>query len=468
MMLRSRLHFSARSVLHALGALLLCLPLTSCPEKLKEFLPKPAPKEDVANEPMSPEQEKLQKSVDGADLFGPEKSGASTEDAPKAIPFELNKSSLVSIMCYHDFAEKVGRSDMVITHDTFRSQMQALKDANIPVISMSDVLAWKRGEKNIPDEAVVITMDDGWEGVYQYAFPILKEFHYPFTFFLYKNYINRGGRSMTIAQIKEMLAYGAEVGSHSVSHQDLRAKHGKSEEAYQAWLKEEISGSKKYIDELLGVSCKVFAYPYGNKSADIAQLCLDAGYEAAVTVNPQKVTWDRENGLLPRFVQIGDKDINFRLATNFHGGGNSIANSKFIKVDAVDEQGRKLVELSPQPNETITVRRPVITANLAHLGGIIPESLVMRVSGFAAVPVEFDPATQTVSFHVPQRLRADECTVNLSFRRTDAEKDELVMWKFKIDQAASYFPPDAPATPDAAAPPVPTAATVAPQAKAST
>jgi peptidoglycan/xylan/chitin deacetylase (PgdA/CDA1 family) len=437
-----------------LGAVLLCLPLTSCPEKLKEFLPKPAPKEDVG-EKLTPEQEKLQKAAETADLFGPEKPPTPEDDAPKAPPFEVNKSSLVSIMCYHDFADKAGRSDMVIAHDTFRSQMQALKDANIPVIPMSDVLAWKRGEKNIPDEAVVISMDDGWVGVYNYAYPILKEFGYPFTFFLYKNYVNRGGRSMTIAQIKEMLAYGAEVGSHSVSHQDLRAKHGKTEEAYQAWLKEEIAGSKKYIDELLGVSCKVFAYPYGNKSPEIAQMCIDAGYEAAVTVNPQKVTWDRENGLLPRFVQIGDKDINFKLATSFHGSGNSIANSKFIKTDAVDDQGKKLVELSPKPNETITIRRPVISANLLGLGAIVPESLVMRVSGFGAVPVEFDPSTQTVSYHVPQRLRLDECTVNLNFRRADAEKDEIVSWKFKIDQAASYLPQDVVSEPaPESAPPV--------------
>jgi peptidoglycan/xylan/chitin deacetylase (PgdA/CDA1 family) len=393
--------------------------------------------------------------VEGADLFGPEKPGTPEEEAPKAPAFELNKSSLVSIMCYHDFAEKPAKSDMVITHATFRTQMQALKDANIPVIRMSDVLAWKRGEKNIPDEAVVITMDDGWVGVHNYAFPILKEFGYPFTFYLYKNYVNRGGRSMTIAQIKEMLDYGAEVGSHSVSHQDLRAKHGKTDEAYAAWLKEEIEGSKKYIEGLLGVTCKTFAYPYGNKSPEIAQLCLDAGYEAALTVNPQKTTWDKENALMPRFVQIGDKDINFKLATSFHGTANSIANSKFIKVDAVNDKGEKLVQLTPGPGETVTDRLPVITANLSRLGAIIPETIVMRISGFGAVPVEFDPATQFISYRVPQRLRLDECTVNLSFRRTDAEKDELVSWKFKIDQSASYLPQElvtepAPETPEPA------------------
>jgi hypothetical protein len=276
--------------------------------------------------------------------------------------------------------------------------------------------------------------------VYQFAFPILREFGYPFTFYLYKNYVASGGRSMSIAQIKEMLQYGAEVGSHSVSHQALTAKHGKSEEQYKAWLELEIAGSKKFLEDTLGVKARTFAYPYGNKNAEIAQMCLDSGYEAALTVNPQKCTWDTPNGLIPRFVQIGDKDVNFKLATNFHGGGGNIANSKFIKTDEVDAEGRKLVELRPQPDSTITERLPLIEANLARLGGVVPDSITLRVSGFGTVPVEFDPATQTVSCRVMQRMRVDRCTATLSFRRIGADKDEVVNWQFKIDRKASYLP----------------------------
>jgi peptidoglycan/xylan/chitin deacetylase (PgdA/CDA1 family) len=436
----SSVFFTRFAALVTLAAL--CLSTTSCLEKLKELLPKPAPKEAV-EKPLTEEEQKLQKTMEGQDVF----SDSVEKAVPVAEQFDVNKSSLVSVLCYHDFADKPSRSDMVITYPVFRQQMQALKDAGIAVIPMSDLLAWKRGEKNIPEESVVITMDDGWVGVYQYAFPILKEFNYPFTFFLYKNYVARGGRSMTISQIKEMLDYGAEIGSHSVSHQALTAKHGKTDEQYNAWLQDEIVGSKKFLEETLGVKVKAFAYPYGNKTPEIAQMCLDAGYEVGVTVNPQKCTWDTPPGLIPRFVQIGDKDVNFKLATNFHGGGNSIANSKFIKTDEVDAEGKKLVELNPPANATITNRLPVIEANLSHLGGVIPETIVLRVSGFGPVPVEFDPATQVVSYHVVQRMRLDTCTATLSFRRVGAEKDEVVNWQFKIDRKASYLPPSAEVAP---------------------
>ena len=291
-MKRPSVFFTRLAALTTLAGL--CLSTTSCLEKLKEFLPKPAPKE-VVEKPLTEEEQKLQGTMEGKDVF--------SESVEKAVPvaesFEVNKSSLVSIMCYHDFADKPSRSDMVITYPVFRQQMQALKDAGISVIPMSDLLAWKRGEKNIPEESVVITMDDGWVGVHQFAYPILKEFNYPFTFFLYKNYVARGGRSMTISQIKDMLDYGAEIGSHSVSHQALTAKHGKTDEQYKAWLQEEIVGSKQFLEQTFGVKITTFGYPYGNKTQEIAQMCLDAGYEAALTVNPQKCTWDTPAGARP-------------------------------------------------------------------------------------------------------------------------------------------------------------------------
>jgi len=413
--------------------------MTSCLEKLEQFLPKPTPREEATVEkPLTPEELAVQKTLESSEVFAP---GTDLPPAPKAEPFEINKSSLVSILLYHDFVERIPRNEMMVSMPVFRAQLQALKDANIPVIPMSDLIAWKKGEKNIPEECVVITLDDGWVGSYTLAFPVLKEFNYPFTIYLYKKYVNSGGRSMTIPQIKEMLDYGAELGSHSLSHQPMAmSKAGKTDEQYQAWLTAEIVESKKFLEDTFKRSCLTFAYPYGNKTDHIVKMTMDAGYAGAVTVNPQKVTWDTPDGLLPRFTQLGDKDANFKLATSFHGGGTSISESKFIKTDEVDAEGNKLIELSPKPDSTITERRPRIEAKLARLGAIVPESLALRISGFGAVPVQYDAATQTVSYHVPQRIRLNDCTVSLSFKRADVEKAELVMWKFKIDQTAAYLP----------------------------
>lgn len=431
---------NARKVGVAL-ALICPLLLTSCFEKLEQFLPKPPPKKvEQVEVPLTEEEQKLQDSMENKNAFSTDEI-AKAEAVSEEPEFELNKSSIVSILLYHDFVPRIPRNDMMVSVPLFRAQMQALKDANIPVISMADVIAWKKGEKNIPDEAVVITLDDGWIGVYEHAYPILKEFNYPFTLYLYKNYVGTGGRSMTVDQIKEMLANGGELGSHTLSHKPLAgSKRGMTPEKYQEWLTAEIYESKKWLEATFNMPCLTLAYPYGNKNEEVVKMAMEAGYEAAVTVNPQKFTWDTPNGELPRFTQLRDSDTNFRLATSFRGMGTNIAESKFIKNDAVDETGQKLIELNPEPNSSIAERQPLVTAKLSRMGDVLPETITLRVGGFGVVPYQYDASTQTVQYRIPQRLRGDDCTVILSFKRSGQEKEETVTWSFKIDHAASYIP----------------------------
>ena len=132
---------------------------------------------------------------------------------PKPVKMEpvvvVNKDAVVSILGYHDFTDGSRRtSDMVIHGDDFREQMQSINDGDVPVISMQDYLAWKRGEKPIPDPSIMITIDDGWKATHTVAMPILKEFEFPFTIFLYKKYVGIGGRSLTHQEVRELMAAG--------------------------------------------------------------------------------------------------------------------------------------------------------------------------------------------------------------------------------------------------------------------
>lgn len=385
--------------------------------------------------PLTPEEERMNARLNDPKLF---EGAAPDDEVPKAQPFELNKSSVVAILGYHDFRDR-GGSPMLISAPKFREQMQAIKDSGIPVIPLSDLVAWKRGTKNIPEEAIVITMDDGWEGVYQYAFPVLKEFGFPFTFYLYKKYVNIGGRSMSYDQIKEMLAFGAEVGSHSVSHEDLKARRGRDDTDYQQWVLAELRDSKAFIEEKLGVRCTSFAYPFGSFNEDIMETTMQVGYDTAVTVNNQKVAWDTPLGKLGRYIIHGENDTNFKLATSFRGRGD-VSSSHMLMADAKDDQGQKLVELSPEPDQVITDRRPVIQANLGKLGPIVPDSVKVRVSGLGVVPAEYDPATGRIRYQLPYKLRREECFVSIHFKRDPAQPEEVLQWRFKLNLAASYVP----------------------------
>ena len=122
---------------------------------------------------------------------GPDYQAPEPEPGPEEPPPpKFNADAQVAILGYHDFTETATPTDMKIRVTKFRQQMQAIKDAELPVITMRDYIAWKKGEKIIPEKCVVITMDDGWDGVYEHAYPVLKEFGFPFSIYLYKKYVN--------------------------------------------------------------------------------------------------------------------------------------------------------------------------------------------------------------------------------------------------------------------------------------
>ncbi|MGI9244285.1 MAG: polysaccharide deacetylase family protein, partial [Verrucomicrobiales bacterium] len=146
-------------------------------------------------------------------------------ESEEASPFD--ESPVVSFLGYHDFTLSRNPTEMLIREDKFREQMQMLKDSDISVISMEDYLAWRRREMPLPKRCVVITADDGWREVHTYMMPIMKEFGYPFTVFIYTNFLDSGGRTLTQAQVEEIIGAGGTIGSHSVSHRDMnRVKFG--------------------------------------------------------------------------------------------------------------------------------------------------------------------------------------------------------------------------------------------------
>src|SRR5262249_7218267 len=68
----------------------------------------------------------------------------------------VDQTAQTIIFCYHLLVDKVRYPGTEITPAAFEAQMKQLKDAGITVIPLQDLLAWKRGEKNIPPRCAVI------------------------------------------------------------------------------------------------------------------------------------------------------------------------------------------------------------------------------------------------------------------------------------------------------------------------
>lgn len=364
----------------------------------------------------------------------------------KAMKEVVNKEAQVSILLYHDFSEGESSDDMIININRFREQMQVIKDSGIPVIGIEDFLAWRRGKKNIPDQCVMITIDDGWKATHTLALPVLKEFAYPFTLFLYKKYVGIGGRSLTYDEVKEIMAAGGVIGSHSVSHKGM-LQGDRGDEEYEAWLEVEFKESHEFLVSQFGEYgkvLKVFAYPYGIYSNHVAEKGLAMGYEVLFTVDGRKTNWDSPAGELGRYIIYGKTGANFTEALTFKGATMLASGRRLMAVPDVKADGNKndapLVTTRPADGEKIAARLPLIEMNVSKLVGVDPGSIRMRVSGLGEVPHEFDQAAGVIRYQVPQRLRNEDCTVQVVLSHEGSQEPEVMAWKFQVDLKAGYLP----------------------------
>src|SRR2546422_2990704 len=377
------------------------------------------------------------------------KAAATATPAPTVSKPVVDQTAQTIIYCYHRLVDKVRYPGTEITPAVFEAQMKQLKDAGITVISMQDLLAWKRGEKNIPPRCAVITFDDGWKSQYEVAWPIMKKFGYPFTMFLYTEGVRGGslggGEAITWEQLADMRDNGVDIEAHSATHQDLREGHnimlatpgGKRTRteltgpAYEQWVQNEGVGSKELLEQPLGIEMNCFAVPFGNYNEHVKELARNAGYEAMFTVYGQPITFTSPLDSLGRYAIEANKPTVFADALKIIGTSTGGA-------AAVAEVGAKDLATQPADGDTVRTALPLIKANLSGIGQIEPGSVQIRVSGLGVVPANFDPKTGTVSYQVTQKLRDKSCTVIVS-AKSQGKKVEA-HWTFGIEAAAAAAP----------------------------
>src|SRR5881409_3438260 len=369
--------------------------------------------------------------------------------SPKITKPVVDQPAQTIIFCYHRLVDKIRYPGTEITPAAFEAQMKELKDRGITVIPMQDLLAWKRGEKNIPPRCAVISFDDGWKSQYEVAWPIMKKFGYPFTMFIYTEGVRGGslggGGAITWEQLAEMRDNGVDIQAHSATHQDLREGHtitlaapgGKKTRTkltgpdYEKWMQNEVVGSKELLEQRLGIKVNCFAVPFGNYNEHVKELARNAGYEAMFTVYGQPITFTSPLDSLGRYAIEANKPKVFVDAVKMIGTSSGGA-------AAVAEVGAADLSTQPADGDTVRTALPLIKANLGRVGGIEPGSVQMRVSGLGVVPVSYDPKNGTVSYQVTQKLRGNSCTVIVS-AKSEGKKIET-HWTFGIAENAAAAP----------------------------
>ncbi len=219
-------------------------------------------------------------------------------------PCSAQENNYATVLIYHKFNTPESPSTS-IDSDIFEAQLRYLKDNNFRVLSMDDFLKFlKRGI--FPPRSVLITIDDGYRSVYEYAYPLLKKYGFAFTVFLYMEGVGRYPDYMTLKQMKELLNYGVTFGNHSYSHRRLaRAYKWKSKDAYLRELKQDFEKSENRFIRLFGIRPEVYAYPYGEYNLYYKKIIKERGYLAAFTQDSGAVSPETDRFLIPRNPIVG-------------------------------------------------------------------------------------------------------------------------------------------------------------------
>jgi len=193
-------------------------------------------------------------------------------------------------LMYHSIREGTeGRHTYYETNTSprvFAQHMKFLREEGYHALKVDKARMGEHG--GVSPKSVVITFDDGYADVYQNAFPILTEFKFTATVFVITGLLKsqrecfKGIECLNLSEVRELHSAGIGIGSHSVSHPELR-------HLPLAAVENELSGSKKALEDALGAPVKSFAYPFAFPEADrrfvrgLAGLLEACGYENGVT-----------------------------------------------------------------------------------------------------------------------------------------------------------------------------------------
>jgi peptidoglycan/xylan/chitin deacetylase (PgdA/CDA1 family) len=138
-------------------------------------------------------------------------------------------------------------------------------------------------------ETITVTFDDGFVSNLVEAVPVMKKVGVQAINYLVADRLGQtsdweareGGEAdplMDESQVREWLASGHQIGAHTCTHPRLS-------QLSEAQAKEEISASRKKLEDRFGVLIEHFAYPYGDYNPATIELVREAGFKTAVTMH---------------------------------------------------------------------------------------------------------------------------------------------------------------------------------------
>ncbi|MFF8637590.1 polysaccharide deacetylase family protein [Streptomyces pilosus] len=192
----------------------------------------------------------------------------------------------VPILMYHAVSDRPNQATraLSVTPEAFAGQMAAIAGRGLTPVTTAELAAHWRSGRPLPARPVLVTFDDGYEGVHRHALPVLAAHGFPATVFVTTGWLrgphDNGGAPDTMLdwdQVRELAGAGVEIGGHSHTHPQL-------DRLDEDRLRSELIRCKEIVSDLLGTVPASFAYPYGYSSRRVREAVRETGYAQALAV----------------------------------------------------------------------------------------------------------------------------------------------------------------------------------------
>lgn len=217
----------------------------------------------------------------------------------------------IPILTYHQIAQQPPAGTpfggLTVAPQRFAGHMARLARLGYTGLSMQALQPYLRGERR--GRVFGLTFDDGYRNVYDNVLPVLARLGFSATSYMVAG--QRGGHNawdtrhgmaasplVDVAQMRDWIAAGNEIGSHTIDHVDLTAT-APQEAARQ------IADSRHMLQDMLGSPVLAFCFPYGFFRDEHVDMARQAGYRDATTTHPGRVRSGCDMLRLPRITMYG-------------------------------------------------------------------------------------------------------------------------------------------------------------------
>jgi peptidoglycan/xylan/chitin deacetylase (PgdA/CDA1 family) len=174
-----------------------------------------------------------------------------------------------------------------VPEQIFADQIGTLSACGWETIDITGLRAALAGTLRLPERAALITFDDGYRSVHEYALPVLQRLACPALLFVPTDFVGRTNEFDSDIEPVEPMCRWDQLGELSRSGVAVQS-HGKTHRAFSnispAERRQEVADSKAALEARLGGPVDFSAYPYGDDAdgaGDVRAALAESGYRAA-------------------------------------------------------------------------------------------------------------------------------------------------------------------------------------------